>query len=220
MNSQYGQGNDCYAITPDKQVISGTTPIVSTIVDGRGLDSISFQLVTVDEVIPVTSGTAAVVASTKTYTISAIDFTSRTGVTIRISGAAHPENNGDHVVTSVTSAHVVVCSGDSGLVNETFNLATATIQIIGTDNHAHGAWTIEASNNYQPNEMSVDGQRQDPGDWTDITDQFNPAIVAVTAPGSQWTQANIRCRDIRATFTPASGAGKTRANVNGKSYGL
>lgn len=67
------------------------------------------------------SGSDGVVASTKTFTITELDFTGQAGATITIAGATHGGNNISAVVTSVSSAHVVVCSGASGLTDETFS---------------------------------------------------------------------------------------------------
>ncbi|HUG49872.1 MAG TPA: hypothetical protein VLZ78_02635 [Terrimesophilobacter sp.] len=146
MPAQVGNGNDCYVRfatsngDPATFAISGTNPIVSTPIDVRDLDKISFQLV-------LPGGTTV-----------------------------------------------------------------------------DGAWKIEASGNYVPaNIATVYGQVATAGSWSDVTALFLPALVPVAhgtaATLNQWTQAELRTRALRLTFTPTAGSGNGTAITNGKAFG-
>ncbi len=200
---------------------TGTTAIVTSGDSMRDFDSVGAQLV-VDFNSSSFTGSAsdALVGGTKTWTLSEFTFTGLTGATIRVTGAANAGNNGDFVISSVTSAHVIVTTTATGLVNETFS-TSLLVEVIRTDTAAvpAGTWKIEVSNDFVPNSNSnVYGQKTQAGTWTDITSAFSPTIAAVITAGSQYVQADLTARDIRWTFTPSAGQGKARVRRFCKSW--
>ncbi len=198
----------------DAVLVDATSAAVDKAIAGGNLArsfGSSYQLITENLVDAVALGATdtSVVASTKTFTIPGYTFTGKVGSTIHIRGdVAHTGNNGDFVVSSVTSAHVVVCSTASGLSDETFNPATTTITVERTDIPLVGTWEIDVSNILALN-LGNDREVSDPK-WKDISTSslFAPAIVAVTAASSQYTQAaSLMARAHRVVFHAASGKG-------------
>ncbi len=202
---QKGQSKDAQVMS---YAFTNTTASTTSGDDMREFDSVGAQLIAEFAITTVeAANTDAVVASSKTWTISGLTFTGLTGATIRVSGAANAGNNGDFVISSVSSAHVAVTSTASGLVTETFTNAVE-VSLVRTDSPPAGTWKIEVSNNFVPNTNgSVYGQPPTAGTWTDITSAFSPTISSVTTAGSQYVQADLTARDIRWTFTPTSGRG-------------
>jgi hypothetical protein len=208
----YGEGADCYLFGTDAHpqghaFLAAAAAFTSGAKDMRGYNRIGMQLVTENAVDPVVIGASdtSVVASTKTFTIAGYDFTGKTNAIIHIRGdVAHAGNNGDFVVSSVTSAHVVVCTTASGLANETFDPTTTTITVERADAPLTGDWKVEVSNDFVPAGNGSYGQSPQAGRWTDITAAFTPAIDAVTDVSDQYIQADLSVRSIRATFTPTA----------------
>lgn len=126
-------------------------------------------------------------------------------------------------ISSVTSAHVVVCSTASGLTNETFDPAAVKLVVSRDDAPLIGDWTVKVSNNFVPDGSSSYGSPPNPGRWVDITSAFSPTIASVVdatpATRAQFAQADVRCRSIQVTFTPRSGYGTVDAQVNCHSWG-
>ena len=216
---RHGDGDDAEILNED---FTDTTAVTTDGDDVRDVDSVGVQLI-VDFLHddPVAgSSSDGVVSGTKTWTLTEYTFTGLTGATIRISGATNTGNNGDFVISSVTSAHVIVTSTASGLVTETFTSALR-IEVIHTETAAvpTGDWKVEVSNNFVPaTNGTVYGQVTQAGDWTDITDQFSPSIAAVTTAGSQYVQADITARALKYTFTPSDGEGTARVLRFAKSW--
>ncbi len=202
---QKGQSQDAQVMS---YAFTNTTANTTSGDDMREFDSVGAQLIAEFAITSVeAANTDAVVAASKTWTISGLTFTGLTGATIRVSGATNAGNNGDFVISSVTSAHVAVTTTASGLVNETFTNAVE-VSLVRTDSPPAGTWKIEVSNDFVPNASSnVYGQKSQAGTWTDITSAFSPTISAVATAGSQYVQADLTARDIRWTFTPTSGRG-------------
>ncbi len=198
---------------------TGTTAIVTSGDSMRDYDSVGAQLVADYNSSSFTASVSdAVVGASKTWTLSEFTFTGLSGASIRVSGATNAGNNGTFVISSVTSAHVIVTTTATGLVNETFS-AAVLVEVIRTDAPPAGTWKIEVSNDFVPNSNSnVYGQKTQAGTWTDITSAFSPTIAAVTTAGSQYVQADLTARDIRWTFTPTSGQGKARVRRFCKSW--
>lgn len=75
-----------------------------------------------------------------------------------------------------------------------------------------GTWLVEGSNNWAPFASGGNfGQAANAGDWTDITNQFAPALTtAVSTATTQMVQSpanGAAWRAIRVTLTRTSGAG-------------
>ena len=203
------------------QAFTNTTAIRTSGDSMRDFDSVGAQLV-VDFNSSSFTGSASdsLVGGTKTWTLSEFTFTGLTGATIRVTGATNAGNNGDFIISSVTSAHVIVTSTATGLVNETFTTALL-VEVIRTDTAAvpTGSWKIEVSNDFVPaSNSNVYGQKTQAGTWTDITSEFSPSITAVTTASSQYVQADLTARDVRWTFTPTGGQGKARVRRFMKSW--
>lgn len=213
---RYGDGDDYIAIPAASQTIDGTTAIVSKVIDIRDLDSVSFQLISADLVETVTvEEDDSVDASDTEFTFAGFDFTGLEDATVTIAGATNPGNNGTFIITTGADGSFVAAAA-VGLVDETFDPDTVTVTLTHAEDPAQGAWTFEVSNNFAPGGIAAYGQVATVGDWSPVTTLFSPS--AVTAPSSQFKQANVRGRALRATFTPTDGLGTVRANVNGKSW--
>ncbi len=214
---RHGDGDDAEVLNAN---ISGTTAIVSDGDDQRDVDSIGAQLIN-DFATTTVAGAASgdgVVSGTKTWTIAGLTFTGLTGATIRVTGAVNAGNNGDFVISSVTSAHVAVTTTASGLVTESFT-AAQRFTLVRTDSPPAGSWKIEVSNDFVPDTNgTIYGQIPASGTWTDITSEFSPSIDAVTTAGSQYAQMDITARALRYTFTPTSGLGTARVIRFSKSW--
>jgi hypothetical protein len=210
---QKGQSDDAEIIN---EAFTGTDAIVSSGDDMREFDSVGAQLI-VDYNQTEFSGSDSddVVDLTKTWTLSEFTFTGLEGATIRVEGSA--TSDGDYVIDTVTSAHVIVTTAGPG-ADETFDDALR-VTVIRTDDPPAGDWSIEVSNNFVPETNgTVYGQVPNAGDWTDITSQFSPVIAAVTDEDSQYVQADLTARDIRYTFTPSSGQGIVKVRRFAKSW--
>jgi hypothetical protein len=215
-------GNGSEAIFP--MAFSDTTP-QDTGPQGHGsLDSLSLQLIVDYQVDQETvTNTDNVVASTTTFTFADITFTGLVGATINVSGATNAGNNGSFVISSVTSAHVVVCTTASGLVNETFDPTRVTVTVTHTETAAkpQGAWTVLVSNTFV--ESATGPTYNAPpsaGRWTDVTALFDEpaAIAGVTDAGSQYVQAPLHARHFKVIWAPSSGKGVATAAIFGKSW--
>lgn len=202
---RHGDGDDNKAIEPTD--FTNTTAISSGGDDCRDIDSVGLQLV-VDFRTQVfaTTGSDGVVSGTKTWTLSGFTFTGLTGATIVVSGTA--TSDGTYVISSVTSAHVIVTTtGPAG--DETFTAAgRVTVQHTEAAAVPAGDWKIEVSNDFVPTANgTVYGQPSNAGTWTDITNEFSPSLSAVTTAGTQYAQSDITARAMRYTFTPSGGQG-------------
>lgn len=196
----------------DEVLVDATSAAVDQATPGYNLaraDSSAYQLITenLEADVVIGASDSSVVASSKTFTLPGYDFTGQVGATIHVRGdVAQPTNNGDFVVSTVTSAHIVVCTTASGLVNETFDPTTTTITVERTDIPLTGDWEIDVSNILSQN-LGNDREVQDPK-WSDITAGFSPAIVAVTAASNQAAQAApFAFRAHRVVFHAATGKG-------------
>jgi hypothetical protein len=158
------------------------------------------------------------VASSKTWTLSEFDFTGLTNAMIVVSGATNAGNNGTFTISSVSSAHVIVTTTATGLVNETFT-AALRVTVLHAEDPPQGTWKIEVSNDFVPDcNGTVYGQIPNTGTWTDITGEFSPGIDAVTDAVTQYAQMNITARSLRYTFTPTDGQGMVSALRFAKSW--
>ena len=208
-----GDSNDAEIMN---EAFTGTDAIVTSGDDMREFDSIGAQLL-VDFNETEFSGSASdnVDDSTLTWTLTEFTFTGMEGATIRVEGT--DDSDGDYVIDTVTSAHVIVTLTSPGQ-DETFTDALR-VTVIRTDDPPAGDWKIEVSNNFVPETNgTVYGQPSDAGDWTDITSQFSPTIAAVTTADSQYVQADLTARDIRFTFTPSGGQGIAKVRRFCKSW--
>ena len=214
---RHGDGDDNVVIPSTD--FTDTTAITSEGDDVRDVDSVGVQLIA-DFLAESFSGSAsdAVVASSKTWTLSEFDFTGLGGATIRVSGATNAGNNGDFVISSVSSAHVIVTTTATGLVNETFT-AALRVSVLHTEDPPAGDWKVEVSNDFVPNcNGTVYGQISNTGTWSDITAELTPGLSAVTTAGSQYAQLDITARAIRYTFTPTGGQGAVKVLRFAKSW--
>ena len=214
---RHGDGDDNVVIPVT--TFSNTTAIVSDGDDMRDIDSVGVQLIAGFKADSFSgSASDSLVAGTKTWTLSEYDFTGLTGATIRVTGAVSSGNNGDFVISSVTSAHVIVTTTATGLVNATFT-AALRVTVLHTEDPPQGNWKIEVSNDFVPaTNGTVYGQYPNPGTWTDITSEFNPSIDAVTTAGTQYAQMDITARSLRYSFTPTDGLGTITVTRFGKSW--
>jgi hypothetical protein len=216
MSARFGDGPEFELIPAASQTVDGTTPIVTRYIDMRDKDCVSLQLITEDAIdtIPVETGDEAD-GTTETLEFAGFDFTGLEDAIIRISGAENAENNGDHIITTGADGSAEVAGSD--LVDEEFDPETVTAILIHAEDPATGTWLIEASNNYAPGGIAPYGQVSTSGDWSDVTAKFD-IDTSITAASNQMGQANLRCRVLRATFTPTDGEGTVRANGNAKGW--
>lgn len=173
---RHGDGDDATILDQD---FTDTTAATTDGDDCRDIDSVGVQLIAgyLEEGFS-GSDSDSVVAATDTWTLTEFDFTGLVGATIRVTGTA--SNDGDHVITNVTSAHVIRTTA-STTVDETFT-AAMRVTVIHTEDPPVGTWKIEVSNDFVPDTNgTVYGQVSASGTWTDITSQFSPAIAAVTS---------------------------------------
>lgn len=188
------------------------------------MDAVGLQLIVDYQVDQVTvADTDNVVASTKTFTFSNYDFTGLVGATITITGATNAGNNASFVISSVTSAHVVVCTTASGLVNETFDPTKVTVTVAHTESAATpaGDFTVLASNDYvAPGAGGVTPSNT--GHFSDVTALFaKPTTIApVTDAGSQFVQSPCSARHLKVVWTPSGGKGVATVAVFAKSWSL
>jgi hypothetical protein len=186
------------------------------------LVGISFQLISdfqADAVVVLNTDSAA--SSGEHLTLGNVTFTGKEGATVRIEGSA--SNDGDHVLTSVVSAHVGAFAG-STFTDETFTGAE-TITVLRTDSPLVGTWSLEVSNDFS---TGIDGNdRADTGRWSDWTDTFYPAIDGVTGSvpletdnteqTNQPIQASpVEFRAFRVRFDYTSGLGNISVLYFGK----
>lgn len=104
------------------------------------------------------------------------------------------------------------------------------MQLITTGTVA-GTWLIEGSNDFvaasNGNAYGSTSNGTATGTWSDVTAHFSKAVAgtAIANPAgsatSQFAQTpnGLRCRCLRITFTPSSGAGNVTVLGNMKSWG-
>jgi hypothetical protein len=90
-----------------------------------------------------------------------------------------------------------------------------------------GTWLVEGSNNYVAAGANSYGAIAAAGEWTDITAAFitnidndpiaNPSGSPLEQPA--WNRDPLGWRDVRITFTPASGAGNVTLLGYAKGWG-
>lgn len=94
---------------------------------------------------------------------------------------------------------------------------------VGVTPAVDGAWKVEVSNDFVPDGSSSYGASSAAGTWTDVTALFLPALVAVAhgtaATRNQFSQAEVRCRAVRFTFTATAGTGNANVIINAKGRG-
>lgn len=174
----------------------------------RSLDGVSYcvfvENVTADVTLSASDG---VVALSKTFTITEFDFTGMVGATITISGAAQSGNNGTFVISTVSSAHVIICTTASGLADETFS-ADVSLVVERTDAPLQATVTVEVSNNFVAAEQAAFGQQASPGNWTDVTAAFTPTPGAIDGPYDWYFQyAPLMAGAVRIGIAATDGMG-------------
>jgi hypothetical protein len=204
-----GRGKDAVIMN---SVISGTTPIVSSIQDIMEIDIIGLQLIVENPVrVIAIKDTDHVVASTHTWTFANGAFTSAdVGASLKVSGATNSNNNATVTISSVTNSTTIVTNGTQ--TDETFTDAV-TVVITPVVATGVGTWKVEISCDYEDSGVPALNQVQNAltAHWTDITSAFSPTILSpdgsTAANANQFVQATISARKIRFTFTPSAGAG-------------
>lgn len=202
------EGIESIAIADGDDAIVYFTPIQI-----RAQDSISVQLIAdlVGRYIQV-EDTDHVVASTKTWTFAEGGFIAGdVGDTFTVTGSA--SNDGTYTIASRTNARVVVTTEAPG-GDETFD-PEVEVFLENTDfDPLTGTWAVQVSNNYVPAASGgvygqpQNGTVQNRVVWTDITTQFSPSISSVTAPQTQYVQADLSARAIRFAFAPSGTSGQ------------
>ena len=213
-----GRGGDCVIMN---SAVSGTTPIVSSILDIMDVDYIGLQLIVENptRVIAI-KDTDHVVASTHTWTFANGAFTSAdVGASLKVSGATNSNNNATVTISSVTNSTTIVTNGTQ--TNETFTDAVTAV-LTGVTATAVGTWLIEASCDYEDAGVPALNQVANTltAHWSNVTALFSPTIAgpdgSSAAKANQFTQATLSARKLRATFTPSSGAGTAFVAQTGK----
>jgi hypothetical protein len=101
----------------------------------------------------------------------------------------------------------VSTSGTTPIVSDVIDCAKwrgISFQLITTST-LHGDWKVEVSNDYSDGLLNAQALA---GRWSDITSQFSPAIVTVTAASNQYVQLDpFAGGALRFTFTPSSSSG-------------
>lgn len=84
-----------------------------------------------------------------------------------------------------------------------------SFQLVTTSTLA-GAWTIQASNDY--NALGDYNGAERAGTWTDVTALFTTMAAVVTGGSSRYTQSvGFAGKALRIVWTPTSGAGNVSA---------
>jgi hypothetical protein len=181
------------------------------------IDGISFQVVTAgfSSSFTIEAGdSVAEAAGTATWTFANGFFTAdMVGATITISGAGEAGNNGDFVITVVTSETVIETTTTTE-VDETFT-GVETILVESEEEPLQVTFTVEISDNYSRGGISGLNQVPNAGDWGAVTTKFAntgspffPAIAGITALGAPYYQMTpLVGRFVRWTLTPSAGIG-------------